>query len=159
MQASGFRLDPEICTGPAKIPGGGYCVALATKLFSCRQIPGYPRIDRSSDFLIARFDSLIIDALPWNRALLAHHASPSSQASERDSDSSQPDRQELESQLHSLEVCPTRQNNNLQWQESGVQLLPRPKPGMCSLGRQAYSKLTATDSCECHTRLSKSFTS
>ncbi len=31
-------------------------------------MPGYPKVDRESDFLISRFDGAILDAKPWGRA-------------------------------------------------------------------------------------------
>ncbi len=30
-------------------------------------MPGYPKVDRESDFLISRFDGAILDAKPWGR--------------------------------------------------------------------------------------------
>jgi len=35
--------------------------------FWCRQIPGYPRIDRNNDYLVSRFDGLVLDAKPWTQ--------------------------------------------------------------------------------------------
>jgi hypothetical protein len=32
-----------------------------------RQIPGYPKVDRNNDYLIARFDGAVLDAKPWAR--------------------------------------------------------------------------------------------
>ena len=32
-----------------------------------RRIPGYPRIDRGNDYLMARFDGAVLDAQPWGR--------------------------------------------------------------------------------------------
>ena len=32
-----------------------------------RQIPGYPKVDRDNDYLIARFDGAVLDAKPWAR--------------------------------------------------------------------------------------------
>ncbi|BDA51210.1 hypothetical protein COCOBI_18-0870 [Coccomyxa sp. Obi] len=32
-----------------------------------RDMPGYPKVDRESDFLISRFDGAILDAKPWGR--------------------------------------------------------------------------------------------
>lgn len=33
----------------------------------CRKIPGYPRVDRGNDYLMARFDGAVLDAQPWGR--------------------------------------------------------------------------------------------
>ena len=33
-------------------------------------MPGYPKVDRESDFLISRFDGAILDAKPWGRGAL-----------------------------------------------------------------------------------------
>lgn len=33
----------------------------------CRQIPGYPRIDRENDYLLARMDGAVLDGKPWGR--------------------------------------------------------------------------------------------
>ena len=30
-----------------------------------RQIPGYPRIDRDNDYLLARIDGAVLDGKPW----------------------------------------------------------------------------------------------
>ncbi|KAK9902730.1 hypothetical protein WJX75_004261 [Coccomyxa subellipsoidea] len=35
-----------------------------------RDMPGYPKVDNESDFLISRFDGAILDAKPWGRASL-----------------------------------------------------------------------------------------
>ncbi len=39
-------------------------------LYDCREMPGYPKVDRESDFLISRFDGAILDAKPWGRGAL-----------------------------------------------------------------------------------------
>ena len=33
----------------------------------CRDMPGYPKVDRQSDYLIARYDGAVLDAKPWGR--------------------------------------------------------------------------------------------
>lgn len=37
----------------------------------CRQIPGYPRIDRDNSFLASRFDGSILDAKAWGAGMEA----------------------------------------------------------------------------------------
>ncbi len=39
----------------------------AAELAVCRQIPGYPRVDRENDYLISRFDGMVLDAKPWTQ--------------------------------------------------------------------------------------------
>lgn len=36
----------------------------------CRDMPGYPKVDRQSDYLIARYDGAVLDAKPWGRGAL-----------------------------------------------------------------------------------------
>ncbi len=36
----------------------------------CRDMPGYPKVDRENDYLIARYDSAVLDAKPWGRGAL-----------------------------------------------------------------------------------------
>jgi hypothetical protein len=36
----------------------------------CRDMPGYPKVDKESDFLIARFDGAVLDGKPWGRGAL-----------------------------------------------------------------------------------------
>ncbi len=33
-------------------------------------MPGYPRVDKASDYLIARFDGVVVDGKPWGRGAL-----------------------------------------------------------------------------------------
>ena len=33
-------------------------------------MPGYPKVDQESDYLIARYDSTVLDAKPWGRGAL-----------------------------------------------------------------------------------------
>ena len=33
-------------------------------------MPGYPKVDRQSDYLIARYDGAVLDAKPWGRGAL-----------------------------------------------------------------------------------------
>ncbi len=41
-------------------------------------MPGYPKVDRHSDYLIARYDGAVLDAKPWGRgALEAAHTAQS----------------------------------------------------------------------------------
>lgn len=40
----------------------------------CRRIPNYPRIDQDNDYLIARYDGIVLDAKPWTRAAVAPDA-------------------------------------------------------------------------------------
>jgi len=39
-------------------------------------MPGYPKVDRHSDYLIARYDGAVLDAKPWGKGALegAHTA-------------------------------------------------------------------------------------
>ena len=39
-------------------------------LLLCRYMPGYPKIDQESDYLIARYDGTVLDAKPWGRGAL-----------------------------------------------------------------------------------------
>ena len=34
-----------------------------------RQIPGYPKVDRDNDYLMARFDGAVLDGKPWGRGV------------------------------------------------------------------------------------------
>lgn len=36
----------------------------------CRRMPGYPRMDVGNPYLTARYDSYIVDSLPWGRGWL-----------------------------------------------------------------------------------------
>lgn len=63
-----------------------------------RDMPGYPKVDNQSDFLISRFDGAILDAKPWGRASLEEpQAAESLGYRERLADTL--------AQLHGLEVC------------------------------------------------------
>ena len=44
----------------------------------CRDMPGYPKVDRESDYLIARYDGAVLDAKPWGRGAL--QPAPSAQS-------------------------------------------------------------------------------
>ena len=68
---------------------------------TCRLIPGYPKIDNNNDYLIARFDDVIIDALSWKRDLLPDIVTHGAKVLESDSN---PDRQIALEELFSLEV-------------------------------------------------------
>ena len=35
--------------------------------WACRRIPGYPKVDRDNDYLMARFDGAVLDGKPWGR--------------------------------------------------------------------------------------------
>ena len=39
----------------------------STALLLCRYMPGYPKVDQESDYLIARYDGAVLDAKPWGR--------------------------------------------------------------------------------------------
>ena len=41
-------------------------------------MPGYPKVDRESDYLIARYDGAVLDAKPWGRGAL--QPAPSAQS-------------------------------------------------------------------------------
>lgn len=70
-------------------------------MLACRQIPGYPRIDRNNDYLIARFDGLVIDAKPWLLEVLSEVQRTGSYTSANDSS---PEREACIRDLHCLEV-------------------------------------------------------
>ena len=41
-------------------------------------MPGYPKVDQQSDYLIARYDGAVLDAKPWGRGAL--EGAPTAQA-------------------------------------------------------------------------------
>ena len=45
-----------------------------------RQIPGYPKVDRDNDYLMARFDGAVLDAKPWGRGVGSNDQLPASQS-------------------------------------------------------------------------------
>ena len=63
-------------------------VDIQIQLLCDRHMPGYPKIDRNNDTLLARYDGAVIDALPWvkcqqaaDEAAHAHEAVQSSSGS------------------------------------------------------------------------------
>ena len=69
-------------------------------------MPGYPLIDQSNDYLMARFDKAVLDAKPWCEA--------QQEVQESDDESSHDDGRSLEEmQLRRLEVMPQSMNSCL----------------------------------------------
>lgn len=62
----------------------------------CRQIPGYPRVDRDNSFLSSRFDGAILDAKAWGPGMETPHTMWPLEA-----------RNATEAALRHLEVCRT----------------------------------------------------
>ncbi len=45
-----------------------------------RQIPGYPKVDRDNDYLMARFDGAVLDGKPWGRGAQGDQQVPAAQS-------------------------------------------------------------------------------
>ena len=52
------------------VPFSHLSSSLRSCVMQCRDMPGYPKVDRESDYLIARYDGAVLDAKPWGRGAL-----------------------------------------------------------------------------------------
>ena len=43
------------------------CAVVNGAVVTLRHMPGYPRVDKGNDTLLARYDGAVVDALPWQQ--------------------------------------------------------------------------------------------
>jgi len=105
-----------------------------------RQIPGYPKVDRDNDYLMARFDGAVLDGKPWGRGVADGNTQLPAAQSERPAERalSQLEVRQSESRTVTENMLQTSlvQTNTCQWFEPRVSVCSDCAFTVCRLPRR-----------------------